>query len=300
MNILQTAVNRNPGDSGREAETLLKPAVECRNLSAGYRKPVREGTCILHDLTFTVREGESAALLGQNGCGKTTLLRTLTGLLPYRGEIRLCGENLSGLNRRGIAERTAMLTQFSEVYFSYTIRETVEMGRYIRGTRSAYDREKIDECLEMTGLADLQNRQISGLSGGQLQRVFLARTLAQETPVIFLDEPMNHLDLKYQIRLREYLAKWSEGSTALPGGQVYRNTLIGVYHDVTMAAEMADHLIFLKNGRIAAEGGRDEVFRRDILESVYDVDVASHLHREQEIQNRFLFGGGKTRKEPEL
>lgn len=194
------------------------------------------------------------------------------------------------MNRKQIAEKMAMLTQLSEVYFSFTVRETVEMGRYVRGIHSSHDREKIDECLELTGLEDMEDKQIGELSGGQMQRVFLARTIAQETPIILLDEPMNHLDLRYQVRLMEYLETWAKGETALPDGRTYRNTLIGVCHDITMAAGISDYLIFIRKGRIAAMGDKREVLTRDVLKSVYGIDVAEYMKRGQAVQNELLFG----------
>lgn len=271
------------------ADVSRKPAIVCEEVSAGYGSGKKEKE-ILHSLSFTIKEGQCCALLGQNGCGKTTLLRTLTGLLPYNGEIRICGENLRKMNRKQIAEKMAMLTQLSEVYFSFTVRETVEMGRYVRGIHSSHDREKIDECLELTGLEDMEDKQIGELSGGQMQRVFLVRTIAQETPIILLDEPMNHLDLRYQVRLMEYLETWAKGETALPDGRTYRNTLIGVCHDITMAAGISDYLIFIREGRIAAMGDKREVLTRDVLKSVYGIDVAEYMKRGQAVQNELLFG----------
>lgn len=135
----------------------------------------------------------------------------------------------------------------------------------------------------MTGLKDMENREIRRLSGGQLQRVYLARTLAQETPLILLDEPTNHLDLRYQAELMEYLLAWSKGSTVLPDGRVCKNTLIGVFHDIGLAAQVSEYMVFLKKGRILAAGPKADTLSSRILEETYEMDVASYMRSQKKI-----------------
>ena len=263
-------------------------AVSVTNLSSGYgdkkdiiKHPERN---IIHDISFSIAQGSSVSILGSNGCGKTTLLRSLSRLLPYTGKVEIFGHDIAKMKRKEIASYVAMMSQLQDVYFSYTIKETVEMGRYIRGgIKNTHDIEMVDRCLEMTGLSGIYNKQINQLSGGQLQRVFLARTIAQETPVILLDEPTNHLDLKYQSELLEYLQRWSREKTVMPDGQVYKNTLIGVFHDIGLAAKLSKHMIFMKDGQIIADGQKKEVFTSDNLKKAYDMDVAAYMNEQKKI-----------------
>lgn len=263
--------------------TEQRCALEVKGLFAGYgtRK-------VLQDINLTVPEGRGLAILGANGSGKTTLFRCLTGLLPFEGQVRIFGKSLTDMKRDEIATHVALLSQMSEVYFAYTVRECVELGRYVRGVKTEHDREVIDNALSMCGLTDLENRPVDALSGGQLQRVFLARCLAQETPIILLDEPTNHLDLRYQNELMEYLSAWEKGTTTLPDGTVCQNTLIGVYHDIGLAAEVSPDLLFLKDGRVLAAGSREEVLTRDNLKEAYGCDVAGALEKRDRILFSYL------------
>lgn len=249
-------------------------AITLKNVTAGYGSGD-----VLKGVSFYVEEGRATTLMGANGSGKTTLLRVLTGLLPYKGEVQILGHDLSKMKRREIAGYMALMSQLSPVYFSYTVRETVELGRYIRQKTfgaGLHDREVVDRCIETTGLSGMQERQISTLSGGQLQRVFLARTLAQETPIILLDEPTNHLDLKYQAELISYLTDWSKEATTLENGETHPNTLVGVFHDIALAAQVSEDMIFLKQGEVLKKGPKKEILTAPLLEQVYDIDVAGY------------------------
>uniref|UniRef100_UPI0025D655E8 ATP-binding cassette domain-containing protein n=1 Tax=Butyrivibrio sp. TaxID=28121 RepID=UPI0025D655E8 len=125
-------------------------------------------------------------------------------------------------------------------------------------------------------------------SGGQLQRVFLARCFAQETPIILLDEPTNHLDLKYQAELMEHLIEWSKGETVLPDGTKVDNTLIGVFHDISLAVEISSDMIFIKSGEILCQGTKDKVLTADVLENVYGMDVAGYMNRQRRIWGELI------------
>lgn len=193
-----------------------------RDVYAGYG-----GRDIVRGVSLTVDSGERFCILGPNGCGKTTLLRAIAGLLPARGEVLLDGKPIARMKRREIASHVALLSQLSQVYFSYSVFDTVMLGRYLhlRGalrTPSREDRDCVRRCLETVGLWEAREAMIDTLSGGQLQRVFLARTLAQEPSLILLDEPTNHLDLKYQAELMESLRDWGVPGRARGGGRAAR------------------------------------------------------------------------------
>ena len=229
---------------------------------------------VLHDIAFDLPLGQNLCILGPNGCGKSTLLRVIAGLLESRGELTLDGKPVAAMRRTEIASHIAMMSQISTVYFSFTAYETVMMGQYQKLRRGLFvspsqeDKRCVEQYLHATGLDTMRDRQISELSGGQLQRVFLARTLAQEPEIILLDEPTNHLDLKHQTELVTYLKKWSEETG---------RTVIGVLHDINLSLLLSDQLLFLKNGAVAAMGSADAVLSREFLREIYDMDVVSYM-----------------------
>ena len=251
--------------------------VTVTHLSAAYEKG-QDAKEILKDLSFTAASGRRLCVMGANGSGKTTLLRAMIGAIPFAGEVCYGGVRIGDMKRIQIVQRVAMLTQMNRTYFAYTVEEAVTQGRFARSSSvlrsmSERDRAFTEKILAMTGLREIRHKSVAALSGGQLQRVFLARTLAQETPVILLDEPTNHLDLKYQEELLQYLTEWSQGVTVLPDGTEHRNTVIGVFHDINLALSFAEDVCLLKDGRLLAFGARDEVLTDALLQEAFDVDV---------------------------
>ena len=246
--------------------TMLK----VEHLTCGYG-----GAPVVKDLSFEVPAGGRLCILGPNGCGKTTLLRALAGLLPHEGKVTAEGRDLAAMDRRQLARTVALLSQISSVYFSYTVYETVLMGRYAHQTGGAFsgpgpeDRAIALECMERTGVADLRDRQVTELSGGQLQRVFLARTFAQCPQVILLDEPTNHLDLKYQVELVQELKAWAAGEG---------RCVVGVLHDVNLALDLADLFLLMEEGRARYFGPAAE-FDPAALNRVYQMDVGGYMRR---------------------
>lgn len=248
--------------------------LEVRNVCAGYH-----GIEIVHNISFQLEKGENMCILGANGCGKTTFLRTIGNLIPFTGSIRLDGIELKTMKRRVLAEKVAMLSQISGTYFAYTVYDTVMLGRYqqIRRTfsdrPSRLDREAVERCLHTVGLTDFADRKINELSGGQLQRVFLAKALAQDPQIILLDEPTNHLDIRQQAELIQYLKKWSENGA---------HTVIGVFHDIRLALQFSDKVLFMKDGSQKAFGTLEEIATRELLRDVYDLDITEYLDAEYE------------------
>ena len=246
--------------------TMLK----VEHLTCGYG-----GAPVVKDLSFEVPAGGRLCILGPNGCGKTTLLRALAGLLPHEGKVTAEGRDLAAMDRRQLARTVALLSQISSVYFSYTVYETVLMGRYAHQTGGAFsgpgpeDRAIALECMERTGVADLRDRQVTELSGGQQQRVALARTVAQQPRIILLDEPPNHLDLKYQVELVQELKAWAAGEG---------RCVVGVLHDVNLALDLADLFLLMEEGQARYFGPAAE-FDPAALNRVYQMDVGGYMRR---------------------
>ena len=242
--------------------------LRAEHLSCGYGGPP-----VVRDVSFRVGEGEKLCILGPNGCGKTTLLRALAGLLPCEGSVEVAGSDLRRLLPRQRAKKLALMSQLSPAFFDYTVYETVMLGRYahqrgglLAGEGEA-DRRAVEESLRRTGTWELRDRLVTRLSGGQLQRVFLARTFAQEPQVILLDEPTNHLDLRCQAELIDSLREW-----AAAGGRC----VVGVLHDVNLALSFADAVLLLDRGSVLAHERMEELDLA-LLDRLYGMDVRGYM-----------------------
>lgn len=240
-----------------------------QNVNAGYK-----GIDVIYNISFSLKEGENLCILGPNGCGKTTLIRAISGLIPHEGSIKIDGVDINKMKRADVAAKIAVLSQISTIYFSYSIYETVLLGRYLHMKGRTFkepslkDKEYTDKCLKAVGLYSIRHKQINELSGGQLQRVYLARTLAQEPDIILLDEPTNHLDLKHQAELIDFLRDWSKYEG---------HSVIGVMHDLNLAIKLSDKVLVLDKGRMAAYGKATDVFSSNLLNQVYDMNITEYM-----------------------
>ena len=251
--------------------------ISANNLEIGYGEFVA-----VQDMDIQVKKGEITTIIGPNGSGKSTVLKALTRLLKYRkGIVRLDSRDLLQFEAKELARRVAMMSQFAGASLPYTVEETVRMGRYVHqrsgffsgmfsgflsGTQEK-DREVTDACIRAAGLWEKRSSLVTELSGGQLQRVFLARALAQEPLVMLLHEPTSHMDLKYQTGLVDYLKKWGEETG---------HTVVGVLHDISLALRLADRFCFLKDGQVLACGDAS-VITPELLEETYEMDVAAWM-----------------------
>lgn len=244
--------------------------LQVENLTCGYG-----ASPVVHNVSFSVQAHEKLCVLGANGCGKTTLLRAVCGMLSCEGSVSACGVNVLRARRPEIAKIMTMMSQISTAYFSYTVQETVMLGRYAHQKRgvfsaaTAQDNAAVEEALACTGLSALRDTPITQLSGGQLQRVFLARTFAQSPRVILLDEPTNHLDLKYQLELTAYLTQWAQQG---------ERCVVGVLHDVNLALSFADSVLLMHGGRVAAHCAAQKLDYA-LLADTYGVDVRGYMQQ---------------------
>jgi iron complex transport system ATP-binding protein len=225
---------------------------------------------VLGGVDLELRAGSLCVVLGPNGVGKTTLLRLLSGVLrPDAGSVELAGEPIEGFTRREIAQRLAIVPQDAHVPFPFRVREMVGFGRAPflgpLGRESDADRARTEEALRALDLGTLAERAYPTLSGGEKQRVLLARALAQGVDAWLLDEPTAHMDLGHRLRCFGWLRDWLG---AAPG----RGCLL-VTHDLALAARFADEVVLLAGGRIAASGRPEDVLTPEMIARVYGVEA---------------------------
>lgn len=242
----------------------------------------RGGILVVDGISVRPEQGQTVGLLGPNGSGKSSLLRLLSGFVtPTSGVVELDGRDMSGIRRRDVARRVAVVAQQVDTDVDVSVAAIVRLGRLPHhgafGANRASDDEAVAAALAHTGLADMADRLWHRLSGGEKQRVQIARALAQEPRELLLDEPTNHLDIHHQLELMSLVSR-------LP------ITSIIAIHDLNLAAMFCDHLMVLKDGRVVAAGAPREVLTEQLVSDVYRVraeidDTPTGLHI------RFLPGG---------
>ena len=237
--------------------------VELRGVSVAL-----DGRPVLTGLRLAIAGGSRLGLIGPNGSGKTTLLRAIAGLVPYQGEIRIGDDPGGSLSRRELARRIAMVPQNPVIPAGITVSEYVLMGRtpYIPtfGTESRRDHEIATSVLEHLDLAALTARRLDALSGGERQRAVLARALAQQAPVLLLDEPTTGLDVGHQQQVLELVDNLRDDLEL---------TVVSAMHDLTLAGQFADQLVLLDGGRVAAAGPPATVLTEEVIRRHYHASV---------------------------
>lgn len=244
-------------------------ALETRDLSAGY-----SGRRILHELSVQVRAGEVLVLVGPNGAGKTTLLRSLARLLlPERGCVLLEGTDVWQHGPAWLAQRLALAPQAAPSDWPGTVAEAVLLGRAVhRGWLlpfTAADRACVESALERTGLLALRDRPLATLSGGEAQRVLLARALVQEPAVFLLDEPTAHLDLRHQMEVLSLVQRLAHQDHL---------AVVLALHDLNQAALWADRVALLVDGRLIGLAPPAEVLTAERLSAAYGLPIAVTHH----------------------
>jgi iron complex transport system ATP-binding protein len=234
------------------------------NLNIGYDERL-----IVKNLSVKIPDKKITTIIGSNGCGKSTLLKAITRIIAQQsGMVVLDGKNISKENTKNLAKKMAILPQTPESASGLTVGELVSYGRFPYqkgfGRLTKKDFQVIDWALEVTGIIDFKFRPVDSLSGGQRQRVWIAMALAQETEIIFLDEPTTYLDMAHQLEVLELLQKLN-----LEQGR----TIVMVLHDLNQAARFADYIIALKEGQIVKAGECAEVITHDVLKQVFQIDA---------------------------
>lgn len=238
--------------------------IEVKNVSAGYGKEE-----ILHGISFRAEEGKITTLIGSNGSGKSTLLKALLGLIPLKGgDIMIDGMSVKEMNRAEIARRVAYLPQGKNVPDISAGRMTLH-GRfpylsYPRRYRES-DFRIAEEAMRQMGIWELADRQMSELSGGMRQKVYLAMALAQQAPAIVMDEPTTYLDIGQQLKFAEMIKKLSKS------GKI----IVLVLHDILLALKISDRIAAIQDGKMIRSGTPEEILRSDIMKELYGITVKS-------------------------
>ena len=223
----------------------------------------------VNDVSFSLSAGDWLMLAGPNGAGKSTLVSALAQGIPYSGNFLLKGKPLRALAPADLAREIGVLSQRNGVEYAYTVEEIVGLGRYAHekgflSHRDSDGKEAMERALSLTGLTDLRHASTLALSGGELQRVFLAQVFAQDPRVLVLDEPANHLDLKYQQHIFDLISAWRQREN---------RAVLSVVHDLGLARRYGTGVLLMHRGKCVAQGALDAVFTPERLREVYEMDV---------------------------
>jgi len=234
--------------------------LDIENISLNFRDK-----SVLFDVSFSVEQGEFFVIIGPNGAGKTSLLKVLSGLQNIQqGSLTIKDKNISKYRRRNLSQIMAIVPQQIEVGFPFTVADTVIMGRTphlgILGMEGDEDHDIAREAMEFTEVAHLADRKLYQLSGGELQRVIIARAICQQPEIILLDEPTTALDPAHQLKIMDLMEKFRREQGI---------TIVMVSHDLNLASMYGDRLLLLKDGRVVKTGEPGSVLDREILEESY-------------------------------
>lgn len=219
---------------------------------------------IVKQVSVQVKDGQFMGLLGPNGSGKTTLLKSIYRVLkPSAGIVTLDGVDVKEMSHRESAKRMGVVSQFTNMSFDFTVEEIVLMGRAPHKKAFSQDTEEdyalAEDALRRVNMLDFKDRMFMTLSGGEKQRILLARTLAQQVDILILDEPTNHLDIKYQIQIMDVVKSLGKG-------------VLAALHDLNLTLMYCNYVYVLKNGQIVAHGPTEEVITKQLIRDVYEVD----------------------------
>ena len=237
---------------------------------------VRYGSLtIVDDVSFSLSGGEWLMIVGPNGAGKSTILNAVSQGLSYTGEVLVQGQDIRRLRSRDIARNIGVLSQSHAMGYGFTVGAVVRLGRYayspgLFSGSGEDDEPMVARALELTGLTRFVDQNVLTLSGGELQRTFLAQLFAQNPRVLLLDEPTNHLDLVYQKQVFELIAEWLK----TPGRAV-----VSVVHDLSLARAYGTHALLLDGGKAVAQGKIDAVFAPEYINKAYAMDVPAWMRR---------------------
>ena len=239
--------------------------LQAQQLHAGYEQKL-----ILNDVNLSIPHNKISIIIGANGCGKSTLLKTMARLIkPTNGQVVLDGQPIHQLPPKELARTLGLLPQSPTVPEGITVADLVGRGRYphqtLFGSWSKKDYEAVAEALEMMNITEFADRTIDELSGGQRQRVWIAMALAQQTDILFLDEPTTYLDITYQVEILDLLTDLNKK---------YGTTIVMVLHDINLSARYADYLFTMKNGHLIAEGAPQDIVTSALIKETFNLQCS--------------------------
>ena len=242
--------------------------LKIKELYSGYN-----GVDIIKNVNLQVDKGEILFIIGPNGCGKSTLLKSIANLIEYRGTIKFDGVDSNKYERKSFAQKVGLMSQLSEIHFPYTVYETVSLGRYpyLKGAFSSLSKEDVKiilDSIEKVGLTEYRDKMITELSGGQIQRVFLAKLFAQNPDIILLDEPTNHLDFKYQVELLEHVKTWAKTN---------KKIVIGVLHDLNLVQMYGERVALIDKGKIVKIDRSESLLKSEDIKNVYGINIREFM-----------------------
>jgi len=247
-------------------------------ITASRLQVALSGEPIIKDVSFQIGRGSFTGILGPNGSGKTTLLRAMAGLIPFSGSLLLENKPVSAWSPRAMATRLAFVRQSHMIPFDFKVEELVLLGRSPhKNLLSSYDQfdfSLVRDALRLVDMSGFSSRSYASLSGGEQQRVFLARALVQEADILLLDEPTTYLDVHHQYEFLQHVRSLVDNGI----------TVVGAFHDLELAARFCDHLIVFSGGQISADGSPQGVLDTELLARVFRMNAQVHQTSEGSIR----------------
>lgn len=237
--------------------------IEVKNLVVSINKKE-----IVHDISFGIPEGKITAIIGPNGCGKSTTLKAISRNLPYAGSVSFKGRDVVGFSRKEFARALAVLTQSPQAPTDLTVLDLVNMGRFpyhsFFGGSTPEDEKEVSWALEQTNMTGMKERLLATLSGGERQRAWIAMALAQKPEVLFLDEPTTYLDICHQLEVMQLLVKLNKELGL---------TVVMVVHELNHAIQYADEVVVIKEGKLVTTGAPKDIIKPKLLAEVFNVQA---------------------------
>ncbi|GJG92779.1 MULTISPECIES: iron ABC transporter ATP-binding protein [Bacillota] len=221
---------------------------------------------VVDKVSINIEKGKITSFIGPNGAGKSTVLSMITRLMKKdNGEVLIEGKRLEEWDNKELSKKIAILKQSNNINLKLTIRELVSFGRYphSEGRLTKEDEKYIDEAIDFMKLKDIQNKYLDELSGGQRQRAYIAMVIAQNTEYVFLDEPLNNLDMKHSVEMMKVLRNLCDE---------LGKTVVLVMHDINYTSCYSDYIVALKDGKIANHGKTQDIINKEVLEGIYDME----------------------------